>query len=347
MSLQHYNTMTLMGVLRVQRPLDTYWLNLCFPQQMTFDTESISFDKVVTTRKLAPFVAPTHQGKVQKRNGYTAKSFTPAYVKPKDEVDPSRVLQRMAGEQLMGSLTPEQRWNAAVADRLRLQKEEITRRWEWMGARAVIDGSVTVSGDDYPTTNVDFGRDTDNTFTLSGGALWSAGTGVDRLGVIEAVRRQVQKAAKSAVTRLTFGLDAWAAFTENPAVLDLLSNQKRGSDSNFNVNLGEGQPYEYRGYLSGQGTGTLELFTYSDTYETDNAGTEADFLNSGYVVATSPGIQGVRAFGAIKDRSSLVATPMFPKMWDNDDPSVTYIMTQSAPLMIPTQPDASAVIQPL
>lgn len=343
--MEHYETTTLVGVIRVQQVQDPYWLNLCFPRTITFDTEEIHFDQVSETRKLAPFVSPSVQGKIQRRQGYTAKSFRPAYVKPKDELRPNRAIPRMAGEALTGSMSPAQRRNAWIAELLRLQKEEITRRWDWMAARAIIDGSVTVTGDGYPTQVVDFGRDAGNTLTLTSTAQWDD-TAADPLANIESIRRQVRKKSASSVTRLTFGSDAWAAFTEDTKVQELLSNQKRGSDSDFNSNLGQGAPYEYRGYLSGKGTGTLELYTYGDTYE-DETGTEQNFLDPTYVAATGPGIQGVRCFGAILDDDAMVAMSMFPKMWKQPDPSVTYIMTQSAPLMVPTQPNGSAVIKPL
>jgi hypothetical protein len=347
--MEHYDTTTLVGVIRGLDPAVTpYWLDLAFPRQITFDTEEIQFDMVTETRKLAPFVAPTHQGKVQSRKGFSAKSFRPAYIKPKDVLVPGRALTRMAGEALTGTLSAGARWNAHLAELLRLQREEITRRWDWMAARAVIDGSVTVSGDDYPTVNVDFGRHTDNTMTLTGTAQWDD-SAANPLGNIETIRTTVRKRARAGVTRLTFGLDAWAEFIEDDNVQALLRNDVRNSpDTNFNARIGEGGPYESRGVLSGKGVGSLELYTYSDTYETDNDGTEADYLDPGWVVATGPGLQGVRCFGAIMDSAAgLAPMAMFPKMWPNQDPSVTYVMTQSAPLMVPAQPNGSAVIKTL
>ncbi len=347
--MEHYDTTTLVGVIRNQQVEEpTYWLDLAFPRQITFDTEEIQFDQVTATRKLAPFVAPTHQGKVQTRKGFSAKSFRPAYVKPKDILVPSRALTRMAGEQLTGALSAGARWNAHLAELLRLQREEIERRWNWMAAQAVINGSVTVSGDDYPTTSVDFGRHADNTMTLVGTAQWDD-SAANPLGNIETIRSTVLKKSGRGVTRLTFGVNAWAEFIEDDNVLALLRNDVRNSpDTNFNARLGEGNPAEFRGVLQGKGVASLELYTYSDTYETDNAGTEADYLDPDWVVATGPGIQGVRCFGAIMDaKAGLAAMAMFPKMWENDDPSVTYVMTQSAPLMVPAQPNGSAVMKVL
>jgi hypothetical protein len=57
-------------------------------------------------------------------------------------------------------------------------------------------------------------------------------------------------------------------------------------------------------------------------------------------VLTGPSVRGVRCFGAIQDfDANLQALAMFPKMWRSDDPSATFIMTQSAPLMVPVNPN--------
>ena len=51
-------------------------------------------------------------------------------------------------------------------------------------------------------------------------------------------------------------------------------------------------------------------------------------------------INGISCYGAIMDRrAQLQALSMFPKVWDEEDPSVTYSMTQSAPLMVPLRPN--------
>ena len=44
-------------------------------------------------------------------------------------------------------------------------------------------------------------------------------------------------------------------------------------------------------------------------------------------------------------RAGLKPLAMFPKMWDVEDPSATYTMTQSAPLMVPAEPNGSFVIK--
>ena len=54
------------------------------------------------------------------------------------------------------------------------------------------------------------------------------------------------------------------------------------------------------------------------------------------------GVDGVRAFGAILDpRAGYQALPIYSKNWIAEDPAAEYIMSQSAPLMIPGRPNAS------
>ncbi|MCH2058303.1 MAG: major capsid protein, partial [Thalassotalea sp.] len=53
---------------------------------------------------------------------------------------------------------------------------------------------------------------------------------------------------------------------------------------------------------------------------------------------------GVRCYGAIQDVDAndegVVSASRYPKNWKQPDPSVEYIMTQSAPLMVTPDPNA-------
>lgn len=341
MALELYDTVTLLEVQRKQETIPQFWLNF-FPRVVTSDREEIMFDQITDgTRELAPFVAPNVQGRVMRNRGYTTKVFKPAYVKPKHVVDPSMAIPRMAGESLGGSSSLQARYDAIVAENMRIERQVIENRWEWMAARAVIDGSVTVSGEDYPTTEVDFGRDPSLNVTLTGNSRWGQ-SDADILGDIEEMRSLVYELSNAPITTLVFGLNAWKLFAADEAVKKLLDTRYRGSDTNFNRAIAQGLPFEWRGDISGQGgLGRLELYTYSHKYRDEN-GNLVDLLDQNAVVGLGPGLQGVRCFGAIRDRrAGLRPIEMFPKMWDSEDPAVTYTMTQSAPLMVPMEPNAA------
>lgn len=338
-----YGTATLLDVLRVQQPDTAYWLDNFFGRTINFTTEEILFDRVTAQRRLAPFVSPVVQGRVMRKQGYQTLSFRPAYTKPKHVVDPNRTFARLAGEALGGSQTPAQRWNAAVAENLREERDAIQRLWNWMAAMAVIHGEVTVAGEDYPTQVVNFGRDAGLTNILAGTARWGEAD-QDVLGDIKDMRTLAFVKGGAPITRLTMGLDAFDLFFADADVKKLLEGKdvSRVSDSSMSAFGSPGAPFEYRGVLQGaNGQGRVEVFTYNEQYE-DEAGVTQPFMDSYDVIGTGGALNGTRCYGAIRDkRAGLQALSLFPKMWDQEDPSVTYTMTQSAPLMVPGNPNNS------
>lgn len=340
-----YDTATLLEVVYApqnQPGLDGFWLKF-FPNQLNSTTEKIYFEEIdLNEYRLAPFVAPNVQGRMIREKGFSTKSFRPAYVKPKHVVDPSRSLARRVGESFLGSLSPQDRYDAIIADNMRRERAMIENRWDWMACQAIVTGQVVVAGEDYPSVTVDFGRDASLTTILSGAALWTASTATP-LQDIQASRNRAFKLSRSPVNTLIFGLDAWAAFLDksHTDVQNLLNVLVRGNESLFNAsNLSDGSPYNYQGRLVGTGgIGSIDLWTYSNFYEGDD-GVGVNYMDPGTVVGVGGAVMGTQCFGAIMDRGAqLQSLSLFPKMWDDNDPSVTYTMCQSAPLMVPVRPD--------
>jgi hypothetical protein len=310
-----------------------------FPGQINFEQEHIDFDVVdQQNRRLAPFVSPLVQGKVQTELGYSTKRFKPAYIKPKDVVDPTKLLKRRAGEALMGSLSMEARREAYVAQKLREHREMIDRRFEWMAARAIIDGAVTVAGEDYPTQVVDFQRNGNRTITLSGGALWTAAGTSSPYSNFETWFQLIQASTGYIVDRITMGTLAWNALRVHADTLDRLDTNFRGSSLQIERDpLVQAQIARLVGNVSG-----VPIYVYSQVY-TDDAGNSVNMLDQRDVVLTaSAGIEGMRCFGGIMDKKAgYQPATYFPKMWEQEDPSVEYLMTQSAPLMVPLRADCT------
>lgn len=334
-----YSTAALMGVMRdndAMTPPQSYWLDLAFPRIMLFDEEYIDFGKISSQRKIAPLVVPTAQGRPIYSDAERLARVKPAYVKPKDPVSASRMIQRAAG---LGELnvnsnwSPQQRYNAIVADILREHRRAIERRWEWLAAQAIQFGTVTLEDEAYPRTVVDFERAANHSITLTGANAWGE-TGVSILGSIETWKKRVRDASFGGPTnRLTVGSEAWEVMREDDEIRELLKLDLRPYNNGVNLNLGvrEGLDVERVGSING----TTEIYVYSDYYHGTD-GSVVPFMDPRDVVLTGPNIQGVRAFGAIQDfDANLQAMAMFPKMWRSDDPSATFIMTQSAPLMVP------------
>lgn len=343
MTVGIYSTAELLEITsNIRQSTPAFWSTF-FTRQINFDTEEIFFDKVdADYRKLAPLVVPNVQGKMMRGvQPYTSLSFKPAYMKMKDAVDPSRVIERRAGERLIsGSLSLQQRKDLALADILRYHDTLIANRLEWMAARALIDASVTLSGEDYPTTTVDFQRHSSLTYTLAGAALWSAGTATP-LADIRNARINANNRSGNVIRRLVFGGTAWDLFT---ARVDLKAEQDRnfgGKTVEIQRDFDGFENQEYMGRYGGIfGGNAMEIWVDRSKY-VDEAGSEQFYLQQN-VVAGFAEIEGVRCFGAIKDfDAGLQPLERHQKMWRENDPSAEFVLTQSAPLMVPKKPNAS------
>lgn len=344
MAGQIYDTTTLLSVMSMQRVITPFWLSL-FPNQINFDTEDIAFDRVnLDYRKLAPFVAPNVQGRAHSISGYDTVSFKPAYVKPKHAIDPNMVIPRRAGEALgTGSLSLSQRRDAVIAQLTLQHRTMLTNRNEWLAARAIIDGAVTIDGPDYPAVTVNFRRDASLSYVLTAGARWSQVTGNPLLD-IQAAKVNANYRSGARITKVVFGQAAWDYFAARVDLKTMMSNQVVGGFTGTNVSLMrdgfEGQ--EFMGVITGSnGGGRIEAWVDTSKY-VDGTGTEQFFLDQNTVVGISDMVDGVRCFGAIKDMDAgLQPLEVYTKMWRNEDPSVEYILSQSAPLMVPKRPNAS------
>ncbi len=334
-----WDTRTLLDVYREMRPAPNYWLDLLFQNEMTFDSEWIEFEKIPRAgRKLAPFVVPMAQGRAIYDESSTAARFKPAYLKPSDPISPHRALSRRPGTLLApGDSTMAARYDAIKADIIQYHRTAVERRWEWMAAQAVLNGSVVVDGDDYPAVTVDFGRAAGHTITLGVGARWGD-VGVSILDLIQTWSDTMHAAAfGGAPNRLTLGTSAWAVMRKDAEVVAEMSTQRRGTDVNVKTGLiGTGE-VRYVGNLGGD----LDVYVYSDYYEA--SGSAVPIMDARDAVLTSPAVNGWRCFGAIMDVNAMFqAVPVYPRNYvAPGDVAIEQIVTQSAPLMVPVNPNAT------
>lgn len=342
--MELYDLATLQAVMRTKKTSQPkIWLPL-FGRQINFTTPVIMWDQVFEDdRELAPFVIPAAQGRPQRLGGYDTVSFSPAYIKIKDVVDANMHMARMAGETyITGSLTIEQRRNAVIDMLLGRQKTKIENRWEWLAARAVIDGGVTIKGEDYPEVYVDFRRDPSLEATLTTGARWSQST-ARPLDDLKLMRQKVHALTGARVTKHIFGAEAWDKFAARVDLKELMDIRYGGMDNKVTRMWDGFEGMEFMGYISGlNGAGRIEAWVNSSKFIDPETENEEFYLDQNKVVGVSDMMEGVRCFGAIMDKKAQYqALPIFNKNWENEDPSVEYLLAQSAPLMVPRRPNAT------
>lgn len=311
-----------------------FLLNSFFRELQTEESEEIHFDVDSGRRRLAPFVSPVVAGKVVQSKGYVTKSFKPAYIKDKRVFDGNRPFKRAIGETIGGALSPAQRLQLALARDLEDQLEMLTRRQEVMAAEVLRTGKITVVGDLYPEVVVDFGRHADLTpAALTGTARWGQSAGKP-LENIQDWSLLVTKHSGAAATTVVMDAKSYALFAADPDVKALL-DRFRGKDALNPTVLGEG------GRFMGN-IGDFDIWVYAGWYEHPTTGTLTPYLPDGTVIITSPDLEGVRAYGAIKDEAAgFQALPFFSKSWVEQDPAVRYLLLQSAPLIVPYRVNAS------
>lgn len=328
-----FDTAVLTRVVASLIGVQPFLLNSFFRTEQNETSEEIHFDVETGKRRVAPFVSPVVAGKVVESKGFTTSTFKPAYIKDKRVFDPGRPLKRAIGEQIGGALSPSERIQAMLAYELNDQVEMVLRRLELMAVSALRTGAITVSGDQYPTQNVNFGRDASLTVVLTGGNRWGQ-AGINPLNSLQDWALLVAKASGADARQVIMDVDAFKTFAADANVQKLL-DRFRGQDALNPTVSGAGGRYM-------GSTGDFDIYVYADWYEDPTTGVVTPYLPSGTVILTGPDLEGVRAFGAIRDEEAgYQAMPYFPKSWVEKDPAVRYLLMQSAPLPVPYRINAS------
>jgi hypothetical protein len=310
-----------------------FLLDRFFPEVQTETSEEIHFDLIDKTRRLAPFVSPVVAGKVVQSRGFTTQTFKPAYIKDKRIFENNRPFKRSAGEPIGGALHPVDRMRLLAVNELVDQMEMIDRRLEVMAAETLRTGAVTIEGELYPVQHVDFQRDTALSIALAGSARWNQ-PNVNPLDDLQDWAQIILQKSGSIPNDVVMTVDVWKVFRENLFVKARLELLRGNSTMTQAAQIAE------TAVSMGQIDG-FNIFVYAGWY-LDDGNIEQPILPPGTVLMGSQQIKGVRAFGAIRDEEAgFQAVPYYPKSWVEPDPSVRYLLMQSAPLVVPSRVNAS------
>lgn len=323
--------------LKVTAP-SLFLLDTFFPESQVSLDDKIHFDVITGKPRLAPFVAPYVEGQIVQRLGYETKSVSPAYIKDKRIFEATRAPRRLPGDPIGGAIDPADNRRRLLAQDSDDQIGMLNRRLEWMASSILRTGSVTITGEKYPTTVVNFGRDAALTVTLTGTDLWPD-AGSDPIGDLEDFSGLIREKSGATAIDVVMAENVWKALRGKQAVKDLL-DKSSGLDARTSLNLGPDGSRAgatFKGYL-----GEFRLWVYTETY-VDAAGATQNFLPANYLIMANPvALEGVRQFGRIWDEEAgWQALDYYQKSWINPDPSVRFLLMQSAPLTVPYRINAS------
>lgn len=330
----------------------SHWLDMFFPNTFVSTQEEIAFSKLNASRKIAPFMLPNEPGKpIYRREGERIESFKPAYTKPKDAVRPSEFIALSPGEIVKREslMSPAARYNREVNRIVTFHRNSIMRLWDFMAARAILNGTLTINYGNGVAPIIDFGRDAGHTVVLGAAARW----GDAGINIFNGIQGWVDLIANAefggSATDIILGASAAVPFmadvsSATGSLKDKMSNDFRGSED---VMIQRGiirvdplNPFTWLGRLSNG----LDVWRYAGpaTKFQNNDGSFTDIMDPRDVVIASRAVDGIKAFGAILDQAAgLEVADIFTKMWDQEDPSARFIMSQSAPLTIPVNPNCT------
>lgn len=255
-----YDPRTLAGVVRMNPPTYTFLKDTFFTNLQLFPTESVEFDLVKGTRKMAAFVHPLVGGEIVREHGYETKSYVPPLLNPETITTADSLMKRMPGESLYSGRTPADRAAEKLTRDYNKLNDMITRREEWMCAQVLTTGSVHVIGKAVDDT-IDF-RLT-NKETLTDTKVW---TGSDRniLANLRAWKKKVQENGFANVDMAILGAKAADALQNDTKIQKLLDNRRIEIGNLGFRELPNG--VTWIGYLADPG---LNLYMYNEVYLDD------------------------------------------------------------------------------
>lgn len=341
MSISMYDPRVLMGVIRTNPVKPQYIRDTFFRGTITHNTEKIDVDIVKGKRKMAPYVAPVRQGVVVKREGFETKTFAPGYTKVKRVITVDDLLNRQPGETIYDPLSPAERARAQLSQDLVDLNDMIDLTEEVMAAEAITTGQISLRDENNVVNRVvDFDLASTHKVTLSGNDLWSATSTADPIDDLQTWVQLIQEDAGFNPDIILMAPDVAKAL-----MAYFLAKSDSARMQALAVDRGTLRPEApaapggatFLGNLNEVG---VPMYSYAAKY-TNLAGNVQPLIPSGKVIVASiAGMQAKKQYGLIRDLKAAYATPRFAKSWEEEDPSVRWLMVQSAPIMNPYNVDA-------
>lgn len=331
-TISAFETRTMIAALEKFFPPKTFLLDTFFKNTEIFDSKYVQLDVYKGSRKIAPYVRRKAPGQVVGSEGFTTHTYEPPYVKPKDVLEPSKLANRLIGENPYSTSSPQQRQSEYIAKVMMKLDSMITRREEQQASEALFTGKIVLEEGD-----IDFGLDSTHNLTLSGSDLWSHADS-DPYAQFETWSDLILKDSGYLPDVSILSKEAIAALLTNvkfKAKLDLLK-----------LNIGTIDPKTFANGVKFYGTITglgIDLWGYNETYLDTDGTTTKRMVPENKVLLASTQMRGTRLYGAIEHLQSLVGVKRFPYSWEEHDPSARFLQIHSAPLMNPVDIDAYLV----
>lgn len=336
-----YSPRTMLQALEVIPKATMFFFNTFFKEQPPCESDIIDIDVVKGGLRMAPFVHRDAESKTKQKSGFSTYTFKIPYIKEKFVLTAHDILSRQPGEIVYGSnYSSGDRAIMKLAKEMEESRNAIYRRWEWMCAQVMQYGKVWCKGDGVDDI-VDFLLPTSHLIDISTNstAKWTASSTAKPIDNMREWARLLAQKSKQ-LTDIVLSSDSYDAFMN--------CSQVTGTSSLFNqnqVNIGAIVPEKIAGgvrYVGRIKDVGADVWTYEAWYTDNLTGATQPMIDSGRVICIDRNARRDFHFGAIKDLKCFNSVPIFPKQWEEEDPSIIQGQLQSAPL--PAAHDVEGVV---
>ena len=323
-------------VHELHRPLDTWLLDRFFPNTRGFARDEVPVAELSAEIDIAPLVAPTKAGKPFDPKTLTKADFVkPAYLKPKNQVTTSNsfdlaLVRKLREAKILATgsqaLSDPEKLILAQIETIQRNRNSIDNRKVLMAAEYLTTGQMVLESDDYKRNVVSYGRDPSLSYNPT--IAWDQANATPYKDIKAMAQRLVDTGAGTAKVLLTSSKN-WGYLKANPEFQAEYIKPNEGINIPFEQTMGIGESAVFRGTFD-----NIEVWTYDATYVRD--GVRTRYIPSGYVGLIAD-VSGFVAQCQIKHLEA-AGQPLdyFDVQWQEKDPSAIQVLTESAPLPVPS-----------
>lgn len=317
------------------KPFDMWLLDTFFPRRKSFQRDVVPIAELDIESDIAPLVAPEVAGRAFDPRAAAKVDFVqPAYLKPKNQVTPATswetsLIARLRDTGLISnsnSLSVQDQYIIAQIETMKRNRDSIDNRKVLMAAELITTGQMVLESDDYKRNVVSFGRAAEMSFTPA--IPWNQ-AGATPVDDIEAMLQLILDNDGGEGKIALMSAKVYAVLSANAAFKEKFVKPYEGISVAFDPQFNASDKAVMKGRMD-----NIEIWTYEATYREKGVRKRfvpQDFFaiiadNEGYV--TQCQIKNIKAQG--------LALDYFEDQWYSNDPSGIMMLTESAPLIVPS-----------
>ena len=318
------------------KPMDTWLLDKLYPNRPMFARDEVPVAELSVEQDLAPLVSPQQPGKPFDSTQSAEVNFIkPAYYKPKNQVTPADtfdivLIERLRTARIISTgnqqLSDQDKMIISQIAIMKRNHDAIDNSVLMMAVDLLKNGKYILESDDYGYNLVDYQRDASLTYTPA--TTWNSAGAKPVTDIKTMKERQIAADGGEAKMAIMSGA-VWAALSNNAEFQEVFVKPYAGIAVPYKPSLGISQTATFKGYME-----DIELWVYDATYR--HGGTVKRFIPKDFFSLVSD-TQGSVAHCKIKNMlANGTVAQYFDRQWYCEDPSGFMLMTESAPLVLPS-----------